>query len=296
MANSDYTQVSSGAFCAIAVLAYPVSPLEPVLAVSEMLQPANSPFAVNSVILIGSEFALVTEVGAASLTVKRGCGDTIPKSHAAKTLIFLVSGGSAIYSREFLGTDTICVKPLSKTGAGRVPIEYVSPEQITFNLRYARPYPPAQVRTNGSPWYIGKYITPTTPLSITWVHRNRVLQADQILGHSDAGVTPEAGQTYRLVISTTGGTIVRTVNDITGTTFSYTIQDAATDFGLSPGTGEFEGRLTLMSMRDGLTSWSTYQTAFRVDRSLIPGTPASAMLLESGDRVLMENGSKVILE
>lgn len=297
MANSDYSLVSSGAFCPMAVLAYPVSHLEPTFVLTDVREPATAPISVGMVGLIGREFVQVTAVTLPSITVKRGCGDTVPWTHNATTPIFFISGYTAVHRREFLGTEKVSIKALAKTNAGRVPVEYAPPNEVQFNLRFARPYPPAQFKTNGSAWNIGKYITPSAPLVLTWVDRNRLVQADQMLGHNDAGVTPEAGTTYRLRLAQSDGTVVRTVTGITGNTFTYTLADAVIDFALTPGTGEFEGRMFFGSVRDGLVCWQEYSAAFRIDRSVIPGgLVGSYMAMESGGRVLTEDGSRIVLE
>lgn len=65
-------------------------------------------------------------------------------------------------------------------------------QTLKFRQRQARPYPPGNVRVNGK-------LTTTLPaltepgLTLSWSHRDRLLQADNLVSHSEAdtGQKPE---------------------------------------------------------------------------------------------------------
>lgn len=295
MANSDYSQVSTGTFCSVARLAFPVAHLSDVFRLHDVREVLPGDIAVGSMLMIGAEIAQVTSVALPAITVKRGCADTIPEPHTSGDAIFFVSGKTSIHGREYFGTETVSVKVLSKSNSGRVPIEYAAPISVAFKNRFARPYPPANVQVAGQPWFNGVNVTPSAPMTLTWVGRNRVVQADQILGHTDAGVTPEDGTTYQLRLTTTAGATVRTISGITGTSYTYTFEDMVADFEVTNGSGNAVGYGYFTAVRNGLTGWRQYGIAFQIDRSLITVTN-SFINTEDDSFVLTEDASRIVLE
>lgn len=90
--------------------------------------------------------------------------------------------------------------------------------------------------------------TPPDEITIAWAHRDRILQADQLIDTSMGNIGPEPGTTYRVRIYT-GDTLIRIYEGITGTTCSYVAADEIADG------GPFSSlRVVLEAQRDGLTS------------------------------------------
>lgn len=295
MANSDYTQVTSGAFCPVASLMFTVDPAATTLQISGFSEVTSGDAAVGAAILVNDEVMRVSEIYDDRLVVKRGCADTIPTIHRANSTIFFITGFTATDRIERLGMGSVSIKPLAKTSAGRVPIEYVDPKQVDFANRMIRPYPPAQMKVNGSPWYGSFEVTAAQPLVLTWVHRNRLVQGDQLLGQQDAGVTLEAGASYELRALRTDGTVVRTSDLGAVATTTYTVSDAVADFALTPAAETFVGYLTIGTRRDGWSSWRIYVIRFSLDLSSI-GTVAPAVAMEDAGVLRTENGYRIILE
>lgn len=79
-------------------------------------------------------------------------------------------------------------------------------------------YPPAKLRINGAAYPAsdtsGSY-------SITWQHRDRLLQSDQIVPEGDGSIGPEPGTTYNVRIYDDENNLVRDINT-SGTSHSYT--------------------------------------------------------------------------
>lgn len=295
MANSDYTQATSGAFCPAASLVFTVGPDATTLQIAGLSEVSTGDAKVGSALLVGEEVMQVTEIHSDRILVKRGCADTIPVIQRASTPIFFLNGFVATDRIERIGAGSVSVKPLAKTSAGRVPLEYVTPKQVDFSHRMIRPYPPAQMRINGSPWYGSFTLTSAQPLVMTWVHRNRALQADQLLGQLDGGVALEAGASYEVRALKSDGTVVR-VSDIGSVnTWTYGVNDAVADFSLTPAAETFVGYLTIGTKREGWSSWRIYVIRFSLDLSTI-GTVAPAMAMENAGVLRTEDGYRIILE
>ena len=87
------------------------------------------------------------------------------------------------------------------------------------------------------------------PVTVSWSHRDRIVQADQLIDTAQGNVGPEPGTTYRLRIYSPVNTLRRTYSGITGTSQTYATADEITDG------GPFSSlRVVLEAQRDGLTS------------------------------------------
>lgn len=213
------------------------------------------------------EIVVVTARDGNDLTLGRGCCDTVPATHSAGDAIWFFDDSIGSDELEYAGTATIGVKTLPRVTTGVLPIEHAPPAELTFNLRFARPYPPGLVEVNGVSCFEGPFTLsladPT--LAITWAHRDRVTQQDQLIDHLEADIGPEPGTTYELRVYRQDGALVRTVLGETDTSWSYTLANAIADF--SAAGDDYPGYITLCSMRDGLASYQQYRIEFVLESS-----------------------------
>jgi hypothetical protein len=101
-------------------------------------------------------------------------------------------------------------------------------------------------------YLLGTTVVPEPDL--TWTHRDRLLQADVLVSHTEASVGPEAGTTYTArVFGSDGVTLLREEDLIAGTTWQYDATMQTADG--SPGGVWME----LESERDGLASYQAYR-------------------------------------
>lgn len=268
MANSDYSVVGTGQFCSVAKLMTSLSPATTMIGISDLRTSVPGDAVVGSLILIGDEIMQIVSMASSAWTVKRGCLDTIPLNHAANQTIYVIDRQVGSNFTEYLGTQTISVKLLAKAVGGVVPMEYAPPREVVFNQRFARPYPPANFRMNGQPWYLGASVDDVTPLLLTWNERNRVLQSDQVLGHLDQTVASEVGTTYEVVFYTDDLVQVATLSVPAGTSKTYELDDLRAIYGLNNvSSGDYPAALSFKSKRDGLSSLQTYNARFSMDLS-----------------------------
>jgi hypothetical protein len=263
MANSDYKKTGIGAFAN-------VLKLDAAMDYETTVIPFTTfnfarPVAPGMFVMVEEEIMSLVAVAEGSITVKRGCADTIPAPHVAGLICWIFDNSMVGSDRkEWSAGETIGLKLSPFTPAGGVPTETVIPIALPFDFRFARPYPPAKLMVNGARWHANPAIDDTTPaLTFTWVHRDRLLQADQLIGHDDATIGPEEGTTYTMrVYHSVTKALVREEVGINANTFTYRRAQAVHDQGnpnevVNP---TFE----ITAARDGLEAWQTYSGTFSV--------------------------------
>lgn len=273
MAASDYTVKASSAFCPLGILGSSIDAYETDFPLSDFNAIPEDAIEVGSAAMINDEIVKVVSFTNTLVVVERGCADTIPQPHDVGSKIWFFDDATASDSVEYAGTSTISVKIVPRTATGGVvPIDYVYPNDITFNLRFARPYPPGKLRVNGNNFNLVEAITPSNAsIVLTWKHRNRVTQADILFGHEEDSISPETGQSYTLRFYSVDGsgvrTLVRTVTGVTAETYTYTRATMLSDLGVTTTTPSTikQMQFELETERDGYTSWQKYVCAFTVD-------------------------------
>lgn len=286
MAASDYIITSSAAMCPYGVLASDAGYSASTFLLSSITNVRPGDVTVGMAAMVDDEIVKVTAVTYPTIAVERGCADTVPAIHRVGAPVWFFSSAMGTDNRAYTATDTVAVKLLPyTTGGANIPIEESPPNNITFNWRHFRPYPPAQVKCKGTDWYLGykEMALGTDTLTWTWVHRDRILQADQLIGHTAASVGPEPGTTYKVEVYSHDGALLRTVNGIVGSTWTYTRAMVEVDGHTLP-----EAFIDLYSVRDGLTSLQKYRTrvwleggnltAFNYSTLGWPGTQANCGL------------------
>jgi hypothetical protein len=264
MSNADYSTVATNAsFNPVASLRTGVDEHANDLNIVALREVEGVTFGIGSAVLIDDEVITISNIATGVWTVKRGCADTIPQKHSASAPMFVLTSVGTD-KREYLGTATVAVKLLPKTPSGTTPVAYSPPTDITFAQRFARPYPPAQVKVGTQPWTTETLLADGTSVNLSWVTRNRVTQADVLLGHQDGAVAPEAGTDYVLDVVRADNTVARSYA-VSTTSFAYTLSNAISDMGLSQGVGFYNGKLKLSSRRDGLKSRHAYDVPVKID-------------------------------
>lgn len=265
MANSDYSQTGAGSFCALIVLDTAVGRLDDTFSFTEFNYQYPDPVTVGMAAMIDEEIVRVIEIGIASVKVARGCADTIPAEHGVGALCWFFSTATGTDAREYSATQTIGVKVSPFTaGGGNVPLESIAPIAVTFNWRFARPYPPAQMKVNNARWWEVQAVTEAAPnFSMTWVDRDRILQADQLLGHDDPTIGPEPGCTYTMYVYDMEGTLLRKEIGLGNHAFNYQWPQMVNDFNYPPSL--MVGEVHFTSTRNGIDAWQAYVLSFTVD-------------------------------
>ncbi len=247
-ASEDYVDGGNDGFSAAVVLASSIGPYTTTFAFAASFELGLAQ--VGSLIQIGEELLVLRDIdvdedGASGvLTVERGCVDTVPTTHAAGAYAFFLNDPIGTDRREYSSGEVVDVKLLTVTSASTLVPDLAPLNSVAIVARQGRPYPPAFVRVNGTLCHDVTLVSGA--LTISWRHRDRKIQADQIIPHDAADIGPEAGTTYRIRIYSSGGSLLTTISGILGT--FYVLPE------------EYAGnlRFELESVRDGLASFQNY--------------------------------------
>lgn len=223
------TTAIDGAYCPSAVLAVAMAPG----ATAAQLVGATDLGQVRAgtAALLGEEIVRVDAIDplTGACTLGRGCVDTVPMAHAEGTRIWFYDDFSAAAEVEYTQGVQVQTKVLTRTGSGILDVAIAPVDTTTVQARAAKPYPPGQLRVNGQAWPA----TITGELTVSWAHRDRIIQSDELIDANAASVGAGTGQTYRLRIYT-GTTLRRTYSGLIGTSKAYTTADEAADGGPFP--------------------------------------------------------------
>lgn len=221
------------------------------------LGPSDTAFTLTG----GSDLDFVTVGGAALLddeivridafdpltlsgTLARGCVDTVPASHTAGAHLWFVEGEAATDPTEYAPGATVQARLLTQTSQGQLDPVLASVDSLTMAQRQGRPYPPGLLRINGSAYTASV----SGDVVVTWAHRDRLLQADQLVDTSQGSIGPEAGTTYsaRLLRADTQAVLVSQTG-IAGTTATLSTTYVGSVI------------VELWAVRDGLESWQRWR-------------------------------------
>lgn len=216
---------------------------------------------IGDLIQIDNEILQVTAITlnengvSGTFDILRGCVDTVPAPHADNAPILFISDSVGTDAREYVTSDVVDVKLLSNSSSATLNESLAPTDSVTVIGRQGRPYPPGAVFVNSTPAF--NNVAAGTNFRIDWTHRDRKLQADQIIGHWEANVGPETGTTYTLRFYSSSNTLLRTIAGITDNFRLFTASDDTLT-----GTMFVE----LEAVRDGLASAQKYR--FEMSRAL----------------------------
>lgn len=193
-------------------------------------------------------------ISTGALTLARGCADTVPVQHAAGTRIWFFDGTAGADPSEYLTGETVDVKMLTRTATSQLAQALAPTDSLMFAKRQARPYPPGNFKITAQAYPVAIM----GDLAVSWAHRDRLLQSDQVVDTAAASVGPEAGTTYTVKVYGTTGTLIHTEAGLTGTSWTYTQAAETSDAGAYQSTL----RVTLEAIRGSDTSWQKQDYTF----------------------------------
>jgi hypothetical protein len=266
MANEDYNKKGNGAFASSVALDVALGPFDTSFTYTRARLARPDALHVGMAAMVGDEIMRIDAINGTTLTVRRGCADTVPAAQPADSVVWLFDSSTTGTDRvERSAGEVVGVKasPFTIGGGGMLPAR-IPPDQVTFNWRVFRPYPPAHVMVDGQRFNVTSVVDDSNDgMHVTWFHRDRVLQADQLVGHDDASIGPEPGVTYTFrMYHPITHQVARIEEGIVGTDFTYRRVQALYDLGnpsevLTP-------ICTLTSSRDGFEAWQWYSMAVDV--------------------------------
>lgn len=252
--GEEYEVQVTGGFTAYLTLSEAITPLQTAFTLQGNLDAFDEEFSAGDVVLIDDEqMSLVTfDVATGDVTVKRGVADTIPAAHDVDADVWLIDDELVSDGREYVNGETVNAKVLTRTSTDLLDIDDATELEIETNQRLFRPYPPGDVQVDGTSIYelVGEYAEPV----LTWAHRDRIVQADTSVGHTEGSVGPEAGTEYRIRVYDDDNTTLLNTYDVGAVdTWTYSDTDQGTD-GASA-----RVFLEIVSVRDSLESTYAYR-------------------------------------
>lgn len=178
-----------------------------------------------------------------TISVGRGCADTVPQPHKAGARIWGFLMGITGHEETYVVGENVKVKVLPKTQYEILSEDKAGELNITMRQRQARPYPPANVKVNGT-----HSTTIAAAFSLSWAHRDRDLQQDKLISHDEDGTMLGEGVSYEIVLMQ-GSRVVRSILT-TAESFTYPDSDAVR--------GEDFDKVTLYAKKGDLLSLQGY--------------------------------------
>jgi hypothetical protein len=248
--ESDYTERTIAGFDTVAELAAVIGHYTTAITFEngQGLAAAGA----GQAILIDDEYCRVDDFDEVlgTMTIARGCIDTIPAPHTEGAKIWFQAFAPTTDFREYASGDTVNVKLLTRTSSDKLDPDAAPTDILDIGGRQGRPYPPGDMRVNGTPF--GDVTVVSGDTEFTWAHRDRVTQGNFLLAHDAGSTGPEPGTTYTVRVYDAAMTLLRTVSPISGTDWTYIAATRVADGGGTPLIFEIE------AVRDGLVSWQKY--------------------------------------
>lgn len=225
-----------------------------------------------------AEIVRVDGITDSTITIARGCLDTVPRSWPAGTRFWGYDQYTASATTEYTDGETVDVKALTRTASDLLDETLAPGDSVVMASRAARPYPPGKLRITDTVASNVAYPSECIgALTVSWAHRDRLLQDDQVIDASEASIGPEAGTTYNVRFYL-DGVLQSTQAGISGTSStSYTM----------PANGL--GRVEVEAVRDGLTSWQAAFADFQYYAS-----PYDTLITDAGDNLITDDGDNFI--
>ena len=255
--SGAFKRATQSTYCPHAKLELSIGGLQSTFTITDF-KGSLIPLDLHRYAMIGDEIVRVDSLDLETMTVTvgRGCMDTVPASHTETARIYFVDIYKALDITEYSAGQLIKGKVRPNVGGEQLALNAAPEHQVLMKSRAVAPYPPAQVKINGGTIYTGANlsISAVTQITISWVHRDRTI-ISELLDHTAASVGPESGTTYTLKFYV-GAVLKHTASGLTGT--SYTWASESADSGLPDGEYNSAVRVTLESVRDGINSYQKY--------------------------------------
>jgi len=209
--GGEYTNYGTVGFTAWLTLLADIGPLDTTFEVADSnVDRFMDEYSAGSAILLEDEQMGLTSFNSTTriATVERGVADTIPAEHFAGETVWLIDDELGSDRQEYQGGETVYAKVLTRTSTNLLAAADATELSLVVNQRVFRPYPPGNVKVDGTTIYslTGEHPEPL----LTWDHRNKVLQQDALIGHTETGITPPTALTYNIrVYEEDGVTLLR---------------------------------------------------------------------------------------
>ncbi len=156
---------------------------------------------IGALAALGAELVRIDGVAADTLTLGRGCLDTVPLSHPAGTPVVILIEAAIASVSEFSAGDTLDARLLTTTAEGALPLGAAPTDSLVLEGRAIRPLPVGAARANGG-FAIDRAALLAASVTLSWAHRDRLGQTSAVLDDYLAGdIGPEPGVSYAVEVA-----------------------------------------------------------------------------------------------
>lgn len=183
-----------------------------------------------------------------TVTIERGCIDTLPQEHPSGTVVYFVDGFLTTDEFEYQTGENARAKLCTVTSLGELAIG--SAPELTSGAvsnRHYRPWPPRNIKIAGA--YYPSSLVGT--FDITWQGRNRLFETASLIGFQGGGTGNEDGTTYKVIIRRTNNNAIIHEATVTPTDVSTTLTIPALAY-----TGSI--KIELQTSRGSVQSMQTF--------------------------------------
>ncbi|MFO7920046.1 MAG: VWA domain-containing protein, partial [Nioella sp.] len=156
---------------------------------------------IGTLAALGTELVRIDGVANDTLTLGRGCLDTVPLAHPAGTPVVILAQATIASVSEVSAGDTLAAKLLTTTGEGALPLGSAPTDSLHLAGRAIRPLPVGNARANGG-FTIDRAALLAGDVTLSWAHRDRLSQTSAVLDDYLAGdIGPEPGVRYAVEVA-----------------------------------------------------------------------------------------------
>ncbi|MGS4411944.1 hypothetical protein ACKUS4_26055 [Klebsiella oxytoca] len=271
-AGATFAERGQGDWTPSGTLTAPAGRLDTVLHVNMTIFPTT-----GDGLMINDEIMRVDAVDilAGTITVGRGCMDSLPSGHYAGDRCWAYQDALDSDGLEYLSGETVEARLLTRTSTETLAESAAPVATLTMSGRQARPYLPGNIRINGVSY--PDVVASADNFTLAFSHRDRLLQADRLIDCTENSIGPEPGTEY----------VMKLIAQSTGTeVWSLASTDASIPIPyVTGGDDAAVHTLTLQSKRDGLMSLYSFRTELPAGRyQAFPITvPLSLTIVDGSD-------------
>lgn len=175
--------------------------------------------AVGQAAHIGGEICRVDAIdkAAGTLTLARGCVDTVPAPHPAGTKVWFYEAGVKSTGVPYVNGVSADVKMLSRNQVSEIDESQAPTDTLLFKARVAKPYPPANVTINDQ----AQPTDLTGTVLIKWAARNRATQGATLVAWGEPSVAAATGVTFLVRAYDDAGKLIHQSSSLTSTDLDY---------------------------------------------------------------------------
>jgi len=191
---------------------------------------------------------------AGTITLGRGCADTIPAQHLAGSRIFFCGDWAGTDGREYVDGETVRARLLTRTSTDEQLLADAQELSITLAQRQFRPYPPGQFKINGLDYPEGEPFG--SAVAVSWAHRDRLLQDDKLFDASAGSIGPEPGVQYYVRVTALDAALLPLGEALDVLVDGSAHSVLASDITASAYAEAPYFRIGVRATRDGIESWA----------------------------------------